>query len=141
MLNELIFHLIRLCLFFSDATAHKVIIDNCLDRTAEEITSLSCFLTLLCTPLIPGFRSTSTVSSRRLLNKPLLIASHLVSCPTGSTPGALAPIALFCFTSSFKKTTMFVRICIFYRSLSQTEQNNVRGSHADTVCNYKGKYR
>lgn len=71
--------------------------------------------------LLPGCGSLCTISRRRLLNESLLIAIHLISSTTGSTTGALAPIALFCFTSSFKNT-MFVKICIFYRSLSRMEQ-------------------
>lgn len=66
---------------------------------------------------LPGFRSCCAISSRGLLNKSLFIAIHPISSTTGSTTGALAPIALFCFTSSFKNT-MFVRICIFYCMLS-----------------------
>uniref|UniRef100_A0A8C4DIK9 ArfGAP with FG repeats 1a n=1 Tax=Dicentrarchus labrax TaxID=13489 RepID=A0A8C4DIK9_DICLA len=68
-----------------------------------------------------GCGSICTISSSRLFNKSILIAIHPISSTTGSTTGALAPIALFCFTSSFKNT-MFVRICIFYCSLSQMEQ-------------------
>lgn len=76
----------------------------------------------VCIPFfLSGCGSICTISSRRLLNKSLLIAIHPISSTTGSTTGTLAPIALFCFTSSFKNT-MFVRICIFYRSLSQMGQ-------------------
>lgn len=70
---------------------------------------------------LPGCGPIGTISSRRLFNESLFIAIHQISSTTGSTTGVLAPIALFCFTSSFK-TTLFVRICIFYRSLSYMKQ-------------------
>ncbi|KAI4815891.1 hypothetical protein KUCAC02_006017 [Chaenocephalus aceratus] len=66
---------------------------------------------------LPGCGSVCSVSSRRLFNEPLLIATPPLRSTTGSTTGALAPIAPF--VSQVALNTMFVRICIFYRSLSQ----------------------
>lgn len=59
---------------------------------------------LLCVFLLLGRRSICTISSRRLLYESLLIAIHPISSTTGSstTTSALALIALFGFTSSFK---------------------------------------
>jgi len=106
---------------FSVTSRSKSLSGNCVSSLWPMSKWFVTLLTVSAHSFIPGCRSTRTVSSRRLLNKPLLIATLLVSFTTGSTTGALAPIALFCFTSSFKNT-MFVWICIFYRSLSQMEQ-------------------
>lgn len=87
--------------------------------------SQSCFLF----SLLPGCGSTCSVSSRGLFHKSLLIVIHPISCTTGSTTGTLAPIALFCFTSSFKNAT-FVRIFIF--SIQNMWICGKKDSHVDT---------
>ncbi|KAF3848036.1 hypothetical protein F7725_021064 [Dissostichus mawsoni] len=92
---------------------------------------------------LPGCGSVCSVSSRRLFNEPLLIAIPPLRSTTGSTTGALAPIAPF--VSQVALNTMFVRICIFYRSLSQGICQSIMltlsmaTKQSDGVCRGRGR--
>lgn len=93
------------------------------DKTVSLILSLLYTNSSDCVTSFSFFRVRVRLHSTQLEALPQIrsYSDPSISCTTGSTTGALAPIALFCFTSSFKNT-MFVRICIFYRSLSLMEQ-------------------